>query len=92
MFLFIFLAYQSRLPVEVRKENTPLELEALIKELEVKKAEEMYLFHKSRFEKMKSAYDPYNKNLMEEELKTKLSELDLEIAKLNKEISLLLCR
>lgn len=90
--MLIFLAWNSKIPVEVQKKQSPNELEITIKDFEVKKAEELYAFHKSRYEKMKSAYEPNNKNLMEEELKTRLSELDFEIAKVKKEISLLLCR
>jgi hypothetical protein len=53
-----------------------------IKELEIRKAEELYLFHTKRFEQLRSIYPLHNKDVMEAEIKMKLSGLDLEIERL----------
>ena len=54
-----------------------------IRELEILKAEETYLYHTKRFEQLRSIHPLHNKEVMEAELKMKLSGIDLEIAKIS---------
>lgn len=80
-FMFIFLAWNSKIPSEVKVyENT--DKESQIRELEYKAAEEVYLFWRSRCEQLRAIHPPQNKDLMEAELKLKLSKINLDIAKI----------
>lgn len=81
-FMFIFLAWQSKVPTEVKKVDCPPDRDGLVRDLEFKKAEEIYLFCRARCEQLRSVHPHQNKDLMEAELKLKLSKIDLEIARL----------
>lgn len=83
-FLMIFLVWESKQPVAVKK-NEP-DLRTRVKEIEFQKAEEIYLYHRSRCEQLREVHQPNHKDMMEAELKLKLSRLDLELASINKEL------
>jgi hypothetical protein len=83
--MLIFLFWESKLPVAVK--NTDESLSRIrIKEIEFEKAEETYLYHRARCEQMRQIHQPNHKELMEAELKLKLSRLDLELAGVKKDL------
>lgn len=81
--MLIFLIWESKLPVAVKKTD---DLRSRIKEIEFEKAEEVYLYLRGRCEQLRQIYPPNNKELMETELKMKISKLDLELAGIKKEM------
>lgn len=81
--MLIFLIWESKLPVAVKKTD---DLGCRIKEIEFEKAEEKYLYQRGRCEQLRQVHSPNNKDLMEAELKLKISRLDLELAKIKKEM------
>ena len=81
--MLIFLVWESRLPVVVKKND---DLESRMKEIEFDKAEETYLHQRRRYEHLRQIYPPNNKELMDAELKLKISRLDLELAGIRKDM------
>ena len=71
------------MPVAVKKTD---DSGSRIKEIEFEKAEEMYLYQRGRCEQLRQIYPPNNKELMEAEMKLKISRLDLELAGIKKEM------
>lgn len=53
-----------------------------IRELELRKAEEVHRYYKERWEALQKIHPPQNKDLMEAEMKMNLSRIDVEIARL----------
>lgn len=53
-----------------------------IRELELKKAEEVHRYHRERWESLRKIHPAQNKDLMEAEMKMNLSGIDVEIARL----------
>lgn len=76
------LALLSKASDRVELAGFKADPEIQVKELQLRKAEEICLHHGRRCEQLRSIHSPQNKDLMEAELKLKLSEIDVEIARL----------
>lgn len=88
--MLIFLIWESKLPMTVKKEEPDRVVKEeqdhasrRIKQIQFEKAEEIYLYHRRRCEQLRSVHHHNHKDLMESELKLKLSWLDLELARIN---------
>ena len=88
--MLIFLLWESKLPMTVKKEDPDCvageerdHASHRVKQIQFEKAEEIYLHNRRRCEQLRSVHHHNHKDLMESELKLKLSWLDLELARIN---------
>lgn len=82
LMMFTLLALNHKRPYKTSLEQT--EYRCLIRDLEIRKAEETHRFNTRRFEQLRNVHPEHYRDVMEAELKMKLSGLDLEIAKLRR--------